>query len=60
MAISEAQRRATDKYNLENYARLDIRIPKDLSVKFKAKCETLGISQRAAVIELIENFIESE
>lgn len=60
MASSEAHIRAVQKYNLENYARLDIRIPKDLSVAFKAKCEASGMSQRAAVIELIEKFIENE
>lgn len=60
MASSEAHIRAVQKYNANTYTRLSLDIPKDLSVKFKAKCSELGISQRAVILEAIENFIENE
>lgn len=60
MATSESRLRAIDKYNLTHYARLDVRIPKDLSVKFADKCEEMGASKRSVVIQLIEEFLANE
>jgi uncharacterized protein (DUF1778 family) len=44
MAVSEAQRRATNKWNKANLEQLAIRIPKGEKDIFKAFAETAGLS----------------
>lgn len=44
MAVSKAQRMATNKYNDNNYDRLAIRIKKGLRDKYKAEAEKRSLS----------------
>lgn len=44
MAVSEAQKRATQKYNKSNYEQVAIRLPKGDKETFKAFAEGQGLS----------------
>lgn len=60
MTKTAAQIRATEKYSANNYSSLACRLPKETVRKYKEKCEKLGVSQRAMMLELVTNFIENE
>lgn len=57
MAATKEQLEAISRYNLKTYARLDVRIPKELSAQLKEKCEKLGVSQRSVIIKAVEDFV---
>ena len=50
--------KSIDKYNLENYSRIDIRLPKELVADFKNKCAADGISQAAIIKSAIEEYLK--
>lgn len=54
MALTEAQRKANDKYIKENYQRLAISYPKDFCVIVKAAAEKQGESLAGYVKKALE------
>lgn len=57
MAISEAQRRAVDKYNKANYDRLEIKAAKGKKEQYKLEAAKVGLSLNSFVVQAIENEI---
>lgn len=53
MATSEAQRKASAKYQKENIASLACRVKKDQAEKFKAYCEKQGKTSNAVLREYV-------
>lgn len=53
MATSEAQKRATKKYQKENIASLACRVKKEQAEKFKAYCEAQGKTSNAILREYV-------
>jgi hypothetical protein len=47
------------RYNERVYTRIYLSVPKETGDAFKAKCEQLGLSQRAVLIEAIEYFLKT-
>ena len=61
MAIkSDAQRRAVAKYNLENYERIELRVPKGKKETIKAHAESNGESVNAFINRAIEETLERD
>ena len=58
--ISEAHKRATNKWNKENYDRLNIVVPKGMRETIKARADELGKSVNAYVIGLISADISGD
>ena len=54
MAYSEAQKKASRKYNENNYDRLYITVPKGKKQEYKDKADALGISLNQYIVERIE------
>ena len=54
MAYSESQKRASRKYNENNYDRLFITVPKGKKDEYKAKAESEGKSLNQYIIDCIE------
>ena len=59
MAVSEAKRRANDKYDRAHYTRATCKIRKEDMERFKAKCESIGTTPNATIKGFIKEFIES-
>lgn len=59
MAYSEAQKRASRKYNENNYDRLYITIGKGKKDIIKKKAEDQGMSLNEYVVKLIEKSLET-
>lgn len=55
MAYSEAQNRATQKYNKKAYDQLAIRVPKGKREEYNEYAAKRGLSLAAYIQELIEN-----
>lgn len=53
MAPSEAQKRASAKYQRENIASLACRVKKDQAEKFKAYCAEIGKTSNAVLREYV-------
>ena len=45
------------RYNEKTYTRIVADVPKDKAMRFKAKCEATGTSQRQVVIDAIDDFL---
>ncbi len=54
MSIRESQRRAVAKYNLKNYDRVELRLPKGKKETLKAHAEEQGESLNAFVNRAID------
>ena len=54
MAYSESQKRASRKYNENNYDRLFITVPKGKKDEYKAKAKSEGKSLNQYIIDCIE------
>lgn len=54
MAYSESQKRASRKYNENNYDRLFITVPKGKKDEYKSKAEAEGKSLNQYIIDCIE------
>lgn len=48
------------RYNERVYTRIYLQVPKATGDAFKAKCEKTGISQRAVLIDAIEQFLNEQ
>lgn len=59
MAYTEAQKRASRKYNENNYDRLYITIAKGKKEKIKEQAEKYGMSLNEYVVKLIEKDLGS-
>jgi len=46
------------RYNEKVYSRINFSAPKDLVAEFKAKCESLGVSQARVLRDAMQEFIE--
>lgn len=57
---SEAQKRATKKYNDRMYDDIKIRVPKGDRERFKAHAEAKGISLNQLIVNLVREDMESK
>lgn len=53
MAISEAQKKASNKYNLKNMATLGCKVKKEEAAAFKEYCANRGITSNTALKEYV-------
>ncbi len=60
MAVSEAQKRASNKYNLEHMATLGCKVKKDDAEKFKEFCSALGKTSNTVLREFVYSCIERD
>lgn len=60
MSVSEAQKRATSKYESRNYDKILIRLKKGQRERYKRRAEEKGYSLNAYIIHLIEKDINDE
>lgn len=60
MAISEARRRANDKWDKENMEKVQFKMPRGYNEKIKKQADKKGLSKTAYVKKLIDNDIERE
>lgn len=58
MAYSEAQKKATKKYNLKAYDRIELQVYKGEKEKIKQHAESLGLSLNAYITGLIRKDME--
>jgi len=58
MAVSDAQKRASAKYQRENIASLACRVKKEQAAAFKAYCEAQGKTGNAVLREFVLECIE--
>lgn len=59
MAATEAQKRATNKYNGKTYDQVAIRIPKGKREEYKQFAESQGESLAGMIVRLIEHEMHS-
>lgn len=57
MKVSEAQMRATTKWNTAHYDQVMIRLPKGVREMVNEHCATLGVSKNRFILELLEREI---
>ena len=55
MAYSEAQKRASKKYNLKAYERIELTVKKGKKDLIKSKASALGLSVNSYINSLIDN-----
>ena len=60
MALTEAKRRANNKYIAENMTVLGCKIRKDDAERFKAACAARGTTPNAVFRRAIDEFMEEE
>lgn len=60
MAVSEAQKRATAKWNKEHLSTLGCTILKEKADLFKAKCKENGVTVNTALVQFVESYIKEE
>lgn len=60
MAPSDAQKRATKKYQKENIASLACRVKKEHAEKFKAYCDSVGKTSNAVLREYVLTCVAEE
>ena len=60
LAPSEAQKRASAKYQRENIASLACRVKKDQAEKFKAYCASLGKTSNAVLRDYVLDCIDEK
>ncbi|MBQ8075502.1 MAG: hypothetical protein IJ237_05905 [Oscillospiraceae bacterium] len=60
MTVRESQMRATAKYNLENYDRVELRLPKGKKEIVKGHAEKQGESLNAFINRAIDTTIEAD
>lgn len=60
MAPSEAQKKASAKYQKENISSLACRVKKEQAEKFKAYCESIGKTSNAVLRDYVLQCIGNE
>ena len=60
MPLSEARRRANNKYNLKNYTVVGCKIPKEEGQAFKEKCKEENTTPNAVFRKAIDEFMNKE
>ena len=60
MAPSEAQKKASAKYQKENIASLACRVKKEQAEKFKSYCESIGKTSNAVLRDYVLQCIGNE
>lgn len=60
MAVSEAQKKASDKYNREHMTTLGCKVRKEDAEYFKAYCASEGKTANTALREYVMKCIESQ
>lgn len=58
MPVSDAQRRATNKWRSTNMKNLAITVRADYAEEFKAACADLGIPYGQVLRQAVDNFME--
>ena len=58
MAYSQAQNRATQKYQLANYERIAVRCRKGKKEIYEQLAKDRGVSLNALILELLENEVK--
>lgn len=54
---TQARAEANKRWDAANYLQIAVRLPKDLVLQFRSKCERTGQSQAGIIKEAIENFL---
>lgn len=57
MALTEARRRANNKYIANNYTTLGVKIRKDKAEEFKKMCQDAGTTPNAIFTKAIDDFM---
>lgn len=60
MALTDAQRRANNKFLAAHYTVLGCKIRKDRAEAFKAACKAAGTTPNAVFTEAINDFMSNE
>ena len=60
MAISEARKRATAKWNKENLATLGCTVSKETAQAFKEKCNANGLTVNAVLVQFVNKYLKEE
>ncbi len=60
MALTEAQKKANDKYHREHIASIACRVKKEQAEQFRAYCESIGKTPNAVIKEYVISCIEQE
>ena len=60
MAYSEAQKRATARYNARTYDRIEIKVPKGEKERISQAAQRQGKSLNAYIVSLIKQDLEGE
>ena len=60
MALTEAQKKANDKYHREHIASIACRVRKDQAELFKAYCESMGKTPNAVIKEYVISCMKQE
>ena len=58
MAVSEAQKRASNKYNKENMTTLGCKVKREQAAAFKEYCSERGKTSNTVLKEYVERCIE--
>lgn len=60
MALTEAQRRANNKYIAKNYTVLGVKVRKDEAEKFKEACKAAGTTPNSIFQAAMRDFMEKQ
>ncbi len=58
MPLSEAKKRANNKYNLEHYTVVGCKLRKEKAEEFKKMCQDNGTTPNAVLTKAIDDFME--
>lgn len=56
--LTDAQKRATAKYNAKTYGVIKVSLPKEMVEAFKKKAKERGDSQASIIGQAIENYLK--
>ena len=60
MPVSEAKRKANQKWDAENMTVIGCKVRKDVAEAFKAECKRRGTTVNAVFLQAMRDFMENE
>lgn len=60
MPVSEAKRKANQKWDAENMTVIGCKVRKDVAERFKAECKRRGTTVNAVFLQAMRDFMENE
>ena len=60
MPVSEAKRKANQKWDTENMTVIGCKVRKDVANRFKTECKRRGTTVNAVFLQAMRDFMESE